>query len=38
MKGENVKILQQALKDLKYYDGNIDGDFGKKTLAAVKQF
>ena len=30
--------VQQALELLGYYDGPIDGDFGKGTTAAVKAF
>ena len=39
-KGENVKVLQQKLKDLGYDIGRtgIDGKFGLKTAAAVKAF
>jgi len=32
------KQVQEALKNAGYYDGNIDGKFGPKTKAAVKQF
>lgn len=38
MKGTRVKILQKALKTLKYYTGSIDGKFGKSTQKAVKAF
>ena len=37
-KGDNVKKLQQALNDLGFNCGNVDGIFGAKTLAAVKKF
>ena len=37
-KGNNVLILQSALKQLGYYEGELDGKFGKGTLAAVKAF
>lgn len=37
-KSNNVLILQTALKDLGYYEGELDGVFGKGTLAAVKKF
>ena len=36
--GEAVRQLQQALKDLGYDPGAVDGQFGAKTEAAVKQF
>jgi peptidoglycan hydrolase-like protein with peptidoglycan-binding domain len=36
--GEEVKQLQQALKDLGYDPGSIDGQFGSATEAAVKAF
>ena len=36
--GSKVKQLQELLKVLNLYSGSIDGDFGDKTLAAVKQF
>lgn len=36
--GTNVVKLQQALECLGYYDGAIDGKFGKTTEAAVKRF
>ncbi len=36
--GERVKILQQALKTLKYLSGKADGIFGKATWKAVKKF
>ena len=37
-KGPLVETLQKALRDRFYYEGNLDGDFGKKTLKAVLQF
>lgn len=37
-KGINVVKLQQALECLGYYSGNIDGDYGEGTVAAVKRF
>ncbi|RAP49425.1 MAG: hypothetical protein BZ138_07700 [Methanosphaera sp. rholeuAM270] len=37
-KGENVKTLQTALKELKYYTATVDGDFGNVTATAVKNF
>ena len=37
-KGEEVKRIQERLKALGYYNGLIDGDFGKGTEAAVKEF
>ena len=36
--GDEVAKLQAALTDLNYYKGEIDGKFGKLTLAAVKAF
>lgn len=36
--GEYVKLLQMQLKELMFYDGNIDGNFGNNTLLAVKAF
>ena len=37
-KGDAVKELQQRLKALGYYNSVIDGDYGYKTVAAVKAF
>lgn len=37
-KGENVKKLQRRLKELGFYTGSIDGDFGTGTYNAVKAF
>lgn len=37
-KGERVKALQQALKDKGFDPGEIDGDFGSGTEAAVLAF
>lgn len=36
--GEEVRVLQQALIDLGYYEGTADGTFGDQTEAAVKAF
>lgn len=36
--GSNVVKVQQALELLGYYSGTIDGDYGAKTVAAVKRF
>ena len=36
--GEAVATLQAALKQLNLYEGDLDGKFGKGTLAAVKGF
>jgi CHAP domain/Putative peptidoglycan binding domain len=33
-----VKAIQQKLKELNYYKDAVDGDFGNKTLQAVKNF
>ena len=35
---EQVKTLQKRLKELGYYNGNIDGRFGEATQAAVMAF
>lgn len=37
-KGENVKALQILLNGMGYNCGDVDGDFGSKTLTAVKKF
>lgn len=37
-KGDLVKALQTKLKELGYYTGTVDGDFGSSTAAAVKEF
>lgn len=37
-KGEEVKPLQQRLKDLGYLTGSVDGDFGGGTERAVSAF
>ena len=37
-KGDEVKMLQEKLKELGYYNGPIDGIFGGGTDAAVKAF
>lgn len=36
--GSAVRKLQQRLADLGYLDGEIDGDFGKKTKTSVQLF
>lgn len=36
--GEFVKQLQMELKQLMFYNGNIDGYFGNETLKSVKAF
>jgi len=36
--GAKVRALQQALSELGYYSGNIDGKFGAGTLASLKAF
>ena len=36
--GNDIKELQKRLYDLGYYYGNIDGDFGKVTDIAVRDF
>lgn len=35
---EAVRAMQRRLKDLGYYAGSIDGDFGASTEAAVRSF
>lgn len=37
-RGEEVKQIQTKLKRWGYYNGNIDGIYGSKTLEAVKYF
>ncbi len=37
-RGEEVRTIQQKLKNWGYYDGDVDGIFGSKTQAAVKAF
>lgn len=37
-RGEDVKKVQQKLKNWGYYKGEVDGVFGSATLAAVKFF
>lgn len=36
--GNEVKSIQQKLKAWGYYNGNVDGIYGSKTLEAVKKF
>lgn len=36
--GSEVKKIQQKLKSWGYYEGNVDGIYGKQTEAAVKYF
>jgi len=36
--GPLVIKLQQSLKDQKYYEGNVDGDFGERTMKALISF
>lgn len=38
MDNNDVKIMQQRLKDLLYFNSSCTGYFGSKTLAAVKAF
>lgn len=33
-----IMFIQQALKELKYYDGVLTGNYGSRTESAVKQF
>ena len=37
-RGDQVKKLQERLKTLRYYDGNVDGSYGDGTVAAVMAF
>ena len=37
-KGDLVKALQTKLKELGYYTGAIDGDYGSSTASAVKEY
>ena len=37
-KGEEVKVLQQRLKDLGFLTGSVDGDFGGGTERAISAF
>lgn len=36
--GDAVERLQQRLKDLGYYTGSVDGDYGAGTVSAVEAF
>lgn len=36
--GQNVRNLQQKLKNLGYYSGSVDGDFGDGTESALREF
>ena len=36
--GDQVRKMQQRLKDLGYYNGSVDGSFGEGTTAAVMAF
>ncbi len=37
-RGNNAKLVQQRLIDLKYLEGKADGIFGAKSAAALKEF
>ena len=37
-KGDEVRKLQQRLKDLGYLSGKVDGDYGKGTAGAISAF
>ena len=37
-KSEDAKLVQQRLKDLKYYTGRVDGKFGASSVAALRKF
>ncbi len=36
--GDEVRQIQQKLKNWGYYTGNVDGVYGSKTQAAVRKF
>ena len=36
--GDEVRQIQEKLKNWGYYDGNVDGIYGSKTFEAVKKF
>ena len=36
--GKNVTVLQEALKELEFYSGTVNGSYGTATVAAVKAF
>ncbi len=36
--GDTVSLVQQKLKRLGYYHGQIDGDMGSQTAAAIRRF
>ena len=36
--GSEVRSIQEKLKRWGYYDGNIDGIYGSRTVNAVKKF
>jgi len=36
--GDNVSLVQQKLKRLGYYHGDVDGNMGSQTAAAVRRF
>ena len=36
--GKNVTVLQEALKELEFYSGTVNGSYGTSTVAAVKAF
>lgn len=36
--GAAVRMVQQRLKSLGYYSGNVDGDYGSGTVSAVRTF
>lgn len=37
-RGDEVRQIQQKLKNWGYYKGNVDGIYGSQTQAAVKKF
>lgn len=36
--GENAKLVQKRLKELKYYSGAVDGKFGVRSVNALEKF
>jgi len=38
MSQANRRQIQQALRRLDYYKGSVDGNFGRRTRAAIRRF